>query len=381
MIYFDNAATTPIFKEALEAYDEVSLNDFGNSESNHAVGHNASRLLERARRDILVSLGLEKTHELVFTSGATESNNLGLKGAALRYKNRGMKLITSNIEHPSVTRPLKQLADLLGFDLVILPIGNDGTISPDTLAKAMDKDVSLVSIMAVNNETGAANDIGALGKIVHQYPKAIFHVDATQAMGKWVFPYSSADLMSFSGHKFGGPKGTGALVYKKNLSFVSINAGGEQENGFRAGTVNVPGMVSMSKALNLSLSRQQYNEKNASSMYEELYSFLKEMPEQVELNSAPLSLSQSPFVLNFSLKKKKASVVVEALSNEGIYVSSVSACSSHEAQRSYVVLAYGKSEEDAENSIRVSFSIENTMEELKRFETSFAGIIKEINDR
>lgn len=381
MIYLDNAATTPIFKEALDTYDDVSLHAFGNSESNHFVGHSASRILEEARQNILGLLGVSKSHNLIFTSGATEANNLALKGTSIHYHSRGNKIISSNVEHPSVTNPLKELSSILGFDVSFLPINRDGVIEPNLLNKALDNKTILVSIMAINNEIGSINDIGELSSLVHKFPKALFHVDATQAMGKINLPYSSIDLLSCSAHKFGGPKGTGFLLYKKNISFSPLNAGGEQENGFRAGTVDVASMASMSKALEMSLSRQKEFFALATSLYNELYSYLLSIPSQVEINSHPLSSKQSPFVLNFSLLKKKASVVVEALSNKGIYVSSVSACSSKEAARSEVILALGKNEDLAENSIRVSFGIHNTMAEIKQFEAGFSQILKEINDR
>jgi cysteine desulfurase len=381
MIYLDNAATTPIFKEALDVYNEVSLHDFGNSESNHFIGHSASKILEGARQSILANLGVSKTHNLIFTSGATEANNLALKGSAIRYHNRGNKILSSNIEHPSVTNPLKELASIMGFDVSFLPVNGEGLLTPEVLSQSLNNKTILVSIMAINNEIGSINDISALSSCVHKFPKAIFHVDATQAMGKVNLPYSSIDLLSCSAHKFGGPKGTGFLLYRKNLSFSPLNAGGEQENGFRAGTVDVASMAAMSKALEISLSKQKEFATMASSLYDELYNYLLSLPSQVEINSRPLSASQSPFVLNFSLLKKKASVVVEALSNKGIYVSSVSACSSKEAARSDVVLSLGKSEDLAENSIRVSFGVHNTMADIKEFERAFTEILKEINDR
>lgn len=381
MIYLDNAATTPIFKEALDTYNDVSLHEFGNSESNHFIGHAASKVLEEARGNILSLLGVSKTHNLVFTSGATEANNLALKGSAIHYHNRGNKIISSNIEHPSISNPLRELSSIMGFDVSFLPVNQAGLITPEALSKALDNKTILVSIMAINNEIGSVNDLTSLAHQIHAFPKALFHVDATQAMGKMNLPYSSIDMLSCSAHKFGGPKGTGFLLYKKNLSFSPVNAGGEQENGFRAGTVDVASMAAMSKALEISLSRQKEFQKTATSLYEELYNYFLSLSSQVEINSHPLSDKQSPFVLNFSLLKKKASVVVEALSNKEIYVSSVSACSSKEASRSDVVLALGKSEDLAENSIRISFGLRNTMADIKAFEAAFSGILKEINDR
>ena len=381
MIYFDNAATTPALKCALDAFVKTNVETFGNSESNHAVGRAASKALEGAREDILEMLGLSSTHSLVFTSGATESNNLALKGAAIKYAKRGKKIITTVAEHPSVLRPLEELKDLFGFDVSYLPITKEGIIDPNELKPKMDNEVVLVSVMAVNNEIGSYNKIEEIAKIVRLFPKAIFHVDATQAIGKMNLPYKDIDLLSFSAHKFGGVKGTGALIYKKSLNFIPVNAGGEQEKGFRAGTVNVPGMVAMDVALKYSLSKMKESEAKEKEIYSFIYSHLITEKEQIIMNSLPLGESQTPFVMNFSLIKKKASVVVEALSNKGIYVSSVSACSSKEERSSYVIEALTGDEERAENSIRLSFSPSSSMEEAKEFLSAFDTILSEVNDR
>src|SRR5574344_1709378 len=248
MIYFDNAATTPTLKGAEEIFIRENREDFANPSSAHAFGRGASKKLEEARESILEDLHLDKTHTLVFTSGATESNNLALKGLAFHYQKRGKRLITSAVEHPSVLNALKELIPF-GFDVVILPVTNEGKVDPEVLKNAMNDQTILVSIMAVNNEIGSVNDLPALAKVVHAFPKAYFHVDATQAICKIPFAYDVCDLLSFSGHKFGAFKGSGALLYKKSIAFESVNAGGEQEQGFRAGTVNMPGDLAMAYAL------------------------------------------------------------------------------------------------------------------------------------
>lgn len=375
MIYFDNAATTPTLKEAEEAFLKANRFVFANPSSGHGFGREAAAMLEEARESILRDLALEKTHKLIFTSGATESNNLALKGCALHYANRGKRILTTNVEHASVLNPLKELANY-GYDIVILPVDSTGKLSPATLAKAMDNQTILVSAMAVNNEIGSRNDIAALAQIVHAYPKAYFHVDATQALGKVSLPYAAADLLSFSGHKFGALKGTGGLLYKKSIAFEPINAGGEQESGFRAGTINLPADKAMAVALHLSLLAQKEHEAIVREIHDYLLQNLLEM-NGIEINSPR---DGSPYVLSFSLTKKKASVVVEALSNNEIYVSSVSACSS-ENPFSYVVKALGKSDELAANTIRLSFSADNTLEEARRFLEVFSTIMEGVHDR
>jgi cysteine desulfurase len=375
MIYFDHAATTATLKGAEEIFIRENRELFANPSSGHAFGREANKKLESARESILADLHLSKSHNLIFTSGATESNNLALKGVAFHYQKRGKRILTSAVEHPSVLNALKEL-EPFGFQIVLLPVNAEGVVEPSTLEKAMDNDTILVSIMAVNNEIGSINDIAALGAIVHHYPKAYFHVDATQAIGKVAFDYSAADLLSFSGHKFGAFKGSGALVYKKSIAFEAINAGGEQENGFRAGTVNMPGDLAMAYAFHQAITLEKEHTESVRQIKQYLQQNLIGT-EGVELNSP---LNGCPYVLNFSLTKKKASVVVEALSENEIYVSTVSACSSEEPL-SYVIEALGKSEDLAKNSIRLSFSYENTLDEAKRFLEVFSTIMQGVNDR
>jgi cysteine desulfurase len=375
MIYFDNAATTPTLKGAEEIFIRENREVFANPSSPHAFGREAAKKLEEAREEMLKDLRLEKSHSLIFTSGATESNNLALKGLAFHYQKRGKRIITSSIEHPSVLNVLKELKDF-GFDIVVLPVTPEGKVDPLTLKAAMNNETILVSIMAVNNEIGSVNDLKTLASIVHAYPKAYFHVDATQAITKIPFDYADCDLLSFSGHKFGAFKGSGALIYKKSIAFESVNAGGEQENGFRAGTVNMPGDLALAYALDYGLKNMASHEQSVRELQGYLRKSLSEM-EGIELNSPADAM---PYVLNFSLLKKKASVVVEALSENEIYVSSVSACSSEEPV-SYVLEAMGKSEDLAKNSIRLSFSADNTLEEGKRFLEAFQTIMQGVNDR
>lgn len=376
MIYFDNAATTPTLKEALEAFLRANSEYFGNPSSSHAFGHEADHYLEEARASILSDLGLSETHKLIFNSGATEGNNLAIKGLAFRYANRGKRIITSAVEHLSVLNVVNELKPF-GFDIVILPVSAEGKVEPEVLKNAMTKDTILVSIMAVNNEVGAINDVGALADAVHAYPKAFFHIDATQAIGKVRIPYEKADLISFSAHKFGGLKGSGALIYRKNIVFSPVNMGGEQEYGFRGGTVNVPSCIAEAVALHSSLNNYEKHQTIVKEISSQIRNALAKNPE-ISLNSP---VDATPYVLNFSLLKKKASVVLEALSEKGIYVSSVSACSSKEEPVSYVLLAMGKNKEEAANSLRLSFGPQNTLEEAHEFLASLSTILERIHDR
>jgi cysteine desulfurase len=376
MIYFDNAATTPTLKEALEVFLNANAESFANPSSTHAFGHQADKYLEDARKSILIDLGLSSTHHLLFNSGATEGNNLAIKGVAFHYANRGQRILTSAVEHPSVLKVMDELRPL-GFEIVVLPVDKEGKVEPETLKKAMTKETILVSIMAVNNEVGTINDINALSEIVHAYPKAYFHIDATQAIGKARIPYEKADLISFSAHKFGGLKGSGALAYKKNLVFTPINMGGEQEYGFRGGTVNMPSCAAEAAALHFVIADFEKHQEIVKAISLQIFDALVKNPE-ITFNSP---VDAIPYILNFSLRKKKASVVLEALSEQGIYVSSVSACSSKEEPVSYVLLAMGKSKEDSANSIRISFGPQNTLEEANIFLKTFEAILERTHDR
>ena len=376
MIYFDNAATTRPSLAVLKCFEKENEQCFANPSSRHAYGREAYRKLENARLSILKSLSLSNDYRVLFTSGASESNNLAIKGIAKEYLRRGKRIITTQVEHPSVLEAFRSL-EKEGFEVIYLPTKEDGTVDPETLKESMNKETILVSIMATNNETGSNNDILALSKIVHSFPKAFFHVDVTQAIGKRDLPYSSIDLFSFSGHKIHGLKGTGALILKKNITLLRQIDGGDQEYFFRAGTDNLPGDEALAVALEEATKNLQDNIAHA----KEISSFLREGLEKNDEILMNSPLDGSPFILNFSLKRKKASVVTEALSHEGIYVSSVSACNSKGEPISYVLEAMGFSKERAMNSIRLSFSRENTLEEAKTFLNTLQNILERTINR
>ncbi len=376
MIYFDNAATTKPYKDVLAAFLNENEECFANPSSRHAYGREANKKLENARNSILKDLDIETSHRVVFTSGASESNNLAIKGVSKNYSGRGKRIITSKVEHPSVLEVFKTL-EKEGFEVIYLPVNQEGVVEPKTLEEVINKETILVSIMATNNETGSNNDVAALASIVHRFPKAFFHVDVTQAIGKRKLPWKDVDLFSFSGHKIHGLKGTGALILKKNITLSRQIDGGDQEYFFRAGTDNVPGDLSLALALHKTLASLEQNIESVS----EISTYLREefkKNEEIIINSP---LDSSPFILNISLTKKKASVISEALSHEGIYVSSVSACNSKGEPISYVLEAMGADKGRAMNSIRLSFSYENTLEEAISFLKTFNDILERTIDR
>jgi len=358
-IYLDNAATTKASDEVVALFVSSEKENFANPNSIHALGVKNAKYVQIAKDNILKAFKLSK-HKVLLTSSATEANNLAIKGYCLKYQNRGKHIITSNIEHPSVLECFYQLRDSFGFELTILEVDQDGVIKPSQVEDALRNDTILVSIMAINNEIGSINPIKEIADVVHKYPKANLHVDTTQAIGKLILDYSLIDMFVVSSHKINGLKGSGTLIYKSSLQFLPLLSGGGQEDGFRSSTVSVSNARTLELAIRLALLKDN---KHVYELRDVLVEGLSKI-DGVELNS---SLNCSPFIVNFSLAKKKASVVVEDLSNKGIYVSSVSACNSKKESSSYVVKALGKSDALAHNTVRVSFGYENTIEEVHIF--------------
>lgn len=373
MHYFDCAATYAPFEGALECYENISRSHFGNPSSVHGFGNDARRILEDSKKKILDSFGLISTHDCIFTSGATESNNLALKGFALRYQNRGKRILTSSVEHPSVLEPLKSL-EKMGFQVDFLPVNEAGIVEPSVLEKTMGNDVALVSIMGVNNETGAIFPLKDYLSITSHFPKALFHSDLTQAIGKVKMPLNRLDSFSFSGHKIGGLKGTGALILSKKRSLISQMDGGGQQNGFRSGTVDVAGAASLAYAVVKSRQEEAINlqiENDRSAYLKNKLSVISE----IVWNTPSLA---SPYILNFSLSSHKASVIVEGLSEKGFYVSSVSACSSKKEPVSEVLTAMGRSSRLAGNSIRISLPPDVEEKELDEFADTIKCLLDEV---
>ena len=361
MIYFDNAATTPVSEEVLSSFDKVVTKYFANPASNHKLGQISADLEKKAREQI-AKLFLVEDNEVIFTSGATESNNLAIKGAAFRYKNRGNHIITTNVEHPSVLNAFALLEEQFGFKVTYLPVSSEGTVNVKQVEDALQDDTFLVSIMSVNNEIGSINDVEAIAKMLKKYPKILFHVDATQSIGKIDISLKNIDLLSMSAHKINGFKGSGILIKKKNIELVPLLSGGGQEQNIRSGTNNFPYEVCISKALRIALQNREKHYRYV----KELNDYLREKLSSIEGVSINSPLNGSPYILNFSINKK-ASVITEGLSNEDIYVSTKSACSSKHSPYSYVIKALVKSEQEATNSIRLSFSYPNTKQEIDIF--------------
>ncbi|HOR20708.1 MAG TPA: cysteine desulfurase family protein [Bacilli bacterium] len=374
MIYLDNAATTKPRRELLDIFQKIEGEFFANANSDHQAGREAEKYVAKARSIILDALGVMETHRVVFCSSATEANNLALKGFVFKHKKRGDHLIISNIEHPSVMECACQLRDAFGYDLTILNVNHKGFVRPEDVRQALTKNTILVSVMAVNNEIGSINPISEIADIVHRHSRAVLHVDASQAVGKISLPYSDIDLLSISGHKINGLKGSGALLIGKNIELIPLLSGGGQEYGLRSSTISPALAYTLALAVKEAVADEKKHGRFISSLNSLLRSyFLKK--ENIVVNSPEKASSH---ILNVSLTDKKASVVVEALSNQGIMISSVSACHAKAASMSYSVRALGRSEDLSKNTLRISFDYQTTMEDIEVFIQALDDVLERI---
>ncbi|API89172.1 aminotransferase V [Marinilactibacillus sp. 15R] len=361
MIYLDNSATTKIDSSVLDTFNKVNSMYFGNPSSLHELGETTTGLLTQSRNLIAETIDV-KPEEIFFTSGGTEGDNWVVKGTAIEKISFGKHLITSEIEHPAVLESVKQLENM-GWEVTYLPVDSRGIISVEKLRHALREDTVLVSVMAVNNETGSVQPIEQIGEALKDYPSIHFHVDAVQTVGKIdlkLGEQSRVDMAVFSGHKFHGPKGTGFVYVKKGRKLAPLLSGGGQEAGLRSGTENVPGIVAMAKALKL------ISEKQAGTQTEltlELKKYL-DTKKNIEVFSPD---QRAPHILCFGIKGIKGEVTVHALEKRGVYVSTTSACSSKKKVESSTLLAMGIPKKRAETAIRVSLSEDNTLAELKSF--------------
>lgn len=359
MIYFDNAATTKIYDDALTSYVQVSQKFFGNPSSLHQLGVDAFQVLTKARAQVASLLSVQP-EEIFFTSGGTESNNWAIKGTALEKSVFGKHIITTKIEHPSVLQTCKQL-ERFGFEVTYLDVDSKGIVSVDQLKESLRKDTILVSVMAVNNEVGAVQPIAEIAKVLEEYPSIHFHVDCVQAVERasQLLSIGRIDLLSLSAHKFHGPRGVGIMYKKFGRKIQALLTGGGQEKGERSTTENLPGIVATTKALRMALEEKSVTGELRSQLWKELAT----KPE-IRIFSPEDGASH---VLCFAIKGVRGEVVVHAFENHGIYISTTSACSSKKADSSSTLYAMDVPTEWATGAVRVSFSNDNTKEEVEQF--------------
>ena len=359
MIYFDNAATTKIYDDALTSYVQVSQKFFGNPSSLHQLGVDAYQVLTKARAQVAILLSVQP-EEIFFTSGGTESNNWAIKGTALEKSVFGKHIITTKIEHPSVLQTCKQL-ERFGFEVTYLDVDSKGIVNVEQLKESLRKDTILVSVMAVNNEVGAVQPIGEIARVLEEHPSVHFHVDAVQAVERasQLLAIGRIDLLSLSAHKFHGPRGVGIMYKRFGRKIQALLTGGGQEKGERSTTENLPAIVATTKALRMALEEKSVTGELRSQLWKELTT----KPE-IRIFSPEDGASH---VLCFAIKGVRGEVVVHAFENHGIYISTTSACSSKKGDSSSTLYAMDVPTEWATGAVRVSFSNDNTKEEVEQF--------------
>ncbi len=367
MIYLDNAATTMVYPEALEAMMPYLSEQCGNPSSAYEYGRNAAKAVENARKEVATAIGA-LPEEIIFTSGGSEADNLAIKSTAFLRREAGLgnHIITSSIEHPAVLNTCKYL-EQNGFEVTYLPVNAEGTVRIEDVEKAMRRDTILVSIMMANNEIGTIEPIQEIASMIRKDWCALVHTDAVQAVGTIPVDVNSlgVDMLSLSGHKFHAPKGVGALFVRKGLSLIPLIHGGGQENGYRSGTENVAGIVGMGRAIQISTNGIQDKAQRITGS--------RRMLEKLIYKNIPGShihghyYHKLPGIINVSFDGIEGESLMLLLDQYGICVSTKSACHSGSLAPSHVLTALGVNERLAHGAIRVSIGIDTTPEQLNYF--------------
>lgn len=370
MIYLDYSATTPVNEEVLNSYIEVTKKMVGNPNSLHKLGIEAKSLIDAATRQIASILKV-KPNEIIYTSGASESNNTAIKGICLKYQNRGKHIITTHLEHSSIMEPLNYLKRQ-GFEVEYVNITENGIVDIEDLKKKIRDDTILVTIASINSEVGIVQPIKEIAALLKKYPKVYFHSDITQSLGKEKVDLTDVDLASFSAQKFYGMKGIGGLVKKENVVIEPLIHGGKSTTKDRSGTPATALIVSMAKALRLAYENLEEKQKYV----KELNIFLRNELEknEITINSPEVAI---PNILNISLENIKPETVLHALEEKEIYISTKTACATNDS--SDAVYAITKDEEKAKHSLRISLSYLTTKKELEIFITELVRIRSELS--
>ena len=370
MIYLDNSATTMVDDRVLETFNKVCKNYPGNSNSLHSLGIKSKELEDYATEKISNLLGV-KPSEIIYTSGASESNNTVLKGVASKYKNRGNHIITTYLEHSSVLETCKYLENK-GFIIDYVKIKDNGLIDIDDLERLLTDNTILVSVAYVDSELGIRQDIDTISKIVKKHPKCYFHVDATQAIGKIKVDPTSIDFISMSAHKIFGLKGIGLLIKKDNIVIDNLIHGGKSTTIYRSGTPALPLICSLMKALELVIPNIDKNYEYVSSLSRKIKDNLKKY-DNIHINSTENSI---PYIINFSVIGVKPETFIHTMEEEDIYLSTKSACSTSDVSLSVDSICHNR--EISMSSIRISLSYKNTEEEIDKFIKAFDKIYNKL---
>ena len=362
--YLDNSATTRCAEPVAELVGHLMTNSYGNSSSMHLKGVEAEKYIREAKETLGQLLKVSEK-ELFFTSGGTESNNLAIIGCAMANARRGKHLITTMVEHPSVSKPMKYLEEQ-GFRVTYLPVDEKGVVSLEALEEAICRDTILISVMYVNNEVGAVMPIEEIGHLIRRRkPDIIFHVDAVQAFGKYrIYPRKiGIDLLSVSGHKIHGPKGVGLLYVNEKIRIVPILFGGEQQRGLRSGTENVPGIAGLAKAAEICYTDFEEKTERLFELKKHFVEGISTLP-MVQVNG-PYDETGAPHIVSVSFAGIRSEVLLHALEEKGIYASAGSACSAHKRTTSATLTAMRLNKNLLDSTLRFSFSTETTEEEIQ----------------
>jgi len=376
-IYMDHHATTPVDDEVVSAMLPYFAQNFGNpSSTTHVYGAVAREATERAREEVAELINAASADEIIFTGGATESDNLAIEGVAYGFSHRGKHIITSAIEHKAVLQPCKRL-ETEGFRVTYLPVDQYGLVEPDSVLRAIAHDTILISLQYVNSEIGTIQPLDMIGQLARER-NVIFHTDAAQATGKIRTDVRQlkVDVLSLSGHKMYGPKGVGALYVRKGVDLEPILLGGGQEKGYRAGTLNVPGIVGLGKACEIARRDLESECKRLSALRDRLTEGLLKRVALARVNGHPTR--RLPHNLNISFEYVDSEALIESLPE--IALSAGSACTSQSKEPSYVLLALGLSERLALSAIRFGLGRCNTTEQVDRVVDLIASSIEQLRN-
>lgn len=367
-VYLDNSATTKVFPEVAELMIKIMCEDYGNPSSLHMKGVQAEQYVREAK-ETLARIMKVSEKDILFTSGGTESDNLALVGCAMANRRRGNHLITTRIEHPAVLQTLRYL-ETQGFRVTYLPVGRDGLVRVEDVRHALTADTILVSVMHTNNEIGAVQPIAEIGAMLKQFaPNILFHVDAVQGFGKAkIYPKKmNIDLLSASSHKIHGPKGVGLLYVNDKVKLQPIIYGGGQQQNLRSGTENVPGVMGMARAAELLNNRLDRDIDYLHGLKRHFIEGVRKI-ENVQVNGLPegdeFGETTAPHIVSVSFRGVRSEVLLHTLEEQGIYVSAGSACSARKPQPSVTLKAVGVEKALLESTVRFSFSVFTTTEEI-----------------
>ena len=370
MIYLDYSATTPVDDRVLDTFVKVTRDYIGNPNSLHELGVEAKKLIDASTKQIADILRVKES-EVIYTSGASEANNMAIKGICFKYKNRGKHIITTTLEHSSVLEVFKYLENE-GFEVSYAKLDENGVVDIDELKKIIRDDTILVSICSVNSEVGVRQPVEEIGLLLKDYPKLYFHSDVTQSIGKEKVDFTNIDLASFSGQKFYGMKGVGCLIKKESIILESLIHGGKSTTIFRSGTPATALIVSLAKAMRLAY--ENYDEKRGK--VEELNKYLVDGLSKlnIDINSNDKCI---PHIVNLSLRNIKSETMLHALEKDNIYISTQTACS--QGNYSLAVFSVTNDKEKASKSIRISLSHLTNKEDINKFLEIFKNNLDKLN--